>query len=98
MARDGWKDTTLGELITLEYGKGLTKKNRSGSGFPVYGSAGVVGFHKDYLVEGPAIIVGRKGTIGHVEWSVGNCFPIDTAFYVKIRDCLLYTSPSPRDS
>lgn len=86
MSREDWKETTLGELITLEYGKGLTKKNRSGSGFPVYGSAGVVGFHKDYLVEGPAIIVGRKGTIGHVEWSVGNCFPIDTAFYVKVRE------------
>ena len=31
-----------------------------------------------YLVEGPGIVIGRKGTIGEVTWVHKNFFPIDT--------------------
>lgn len=81
-----WPQVELGEIITLEYGKGLKKSERSGEGFPVYGSNGIVGFHKEYLVEGPFIIVGRKGSAGAVTFSEKNGFPIDTTFYVNIID------------
>jgi type I restriction enzyme M protein len=76
----------LGSLITLEYGKPLKKENRTGKGNPVYGSNGVVGFHNEYLVEGPCIIVGRKGSAGAVTYSSRNAFPIDTTFFVKLKN------------
>ena len=79
--RDGWTETTLGEIITLEYGKPLKAENRDGKGFPVFGSAGEVGLHSKPLVnEAPVIVVGRKGTAGAVWWSDLPCSVIDTAY------------------
>jgi type I restriction enzyme, S subunit len=72
----------LGDLFTLEYGSGLPEQMRTNYGYPVYGSNGEVGKHKDYLVKGPGIIVGRKGTVGKVVWSDESFFPIDTTYYV----------------
>lgn len=73
----------LGKIISLEYGKGLTEEERSGSDFPVMGSNGIVGYHDEFLINGPSIIVGRKGSAGAIVYIEENSFPIDTAFYVK---------------
>ena len=79
----------LGSLISLEYGKPMKKENRTGEGFPVFGSNGIVGYHSEYLVEGPCIIVGRKGSAGAVTYSNENAFPIDTTFFVKLKTDLV---------
>ena len=76
-----WIKAQLGEIVTFNYGKSLPEKHRTGLGFPVYGSNGPVGFHDTFLVSGPAIIIGRKGSI-EVTWVHENCWPIDTTFYV----------------
>lgn len=82
-AGDDWTETSLGEIVTFEYGKPLKSENRDGEGFPVFGSAGEVGRHSEPLVkDGPVIIVGRKGTAGAVWWSDVPCSVIDTAYYV----------------
>ena len=81
---DDWTETTLGALITLEYGKPLKAEDRDGQGFPVFGSAGEVGLHsKPLIARAPVIVVGRKGTAGSVWWSSKPCSVIDTAFYVE---------------
>ena len=72
------------EICTLEYGASLPKKSRVVGPYPVMGSNGVSGYHSEYLIEGPAIIVGRKGSAGEVSYVESNCFPIDTAYYVKL--------------
>ena len=72
------------EVCTLEYGASLPKKNRVAGPYPVMGSNGVSDYHSEYLIEGPAIIVGRKGSAGEVSYVKSNCFPIDTTYYVKI--------------
>ncbi|MET1256391.1 restriction endonuclease subunit S [Aliikangiella maris] len=79
-----WPDEEkkLGDVIELAYGKSLPSKSRSGSGFPVFGSNGEVGIHKEKLVSGPFIIVGRKGSYGEVTWSNQSGWPIDTTYYV----------------
>ncbi|QTA83453.1 Restriction endonuclease type I, HsdS-like [Desulfonema limicola] len=79
----GWRVGNIGHVLTLLYGKALKTEDRTGSGFPVYGSNGIVGYHEKYLVEGPGVIVGRKGSMGKVVWSNSNFFPIDTTFYVS---------------
>ena len=48
------------------------------------GSNGVSGYHNEYLIEGPSVIVGRKGSAGEVTYVESNCFPIDTTYYVKL--------------
>ena len=82
---DGWEVTKLGELFTLEYGKGLTKKDRDNGTFPVYGSNGIVGYHSKCLFKGPSIIVGRKGTIGAIAWSDLDAWAIDTTYYIQLK-------------
>ncbi len=71
------------DVCTLEYGASLPKERREAGPFPVVGSNGITGHHAEYLVEAPAIIVGRKGSAGEVTWIDRNCFPIDTTYYVK---------------
>lgn len=79
-----WAITKLGDLFEFEYGKGLIKKNRVESGsFPVYGSNGIVGYHDEFLVEGPVLIVGRKGAAGAISYSPSSCWPIDTTYFVQ---------------
>lgn len=80
---EGWEASKLGEVISLEYGKPLKKELRTGSGFPVVGSSGVIDFHAEFLVEGPGIVVGRKGTVGAVTFLQDNFFPIDTTYFVQ---------------
>ena len=79
------KKDNLGKLIELAYGKSLPARTRSGSGFPVYGSNGEIGRHRELLVEGPFIIVGRKGSFGEVTWSEDAGWPIDTTYFVQLR-------------
>lgn len=80
-----WRNEHLGSLVSLEYGSALHADSRTGQGFPVYGSNGVVGSHDTALVAGPGIIVGRKGSVGAIKWSQADFWPIDTAYWVKPR-------------
>ena len=79
---EGWEVKALGELIELAYGKALKATDRRSGKIPVYGSNGQVGWHHKGLVEGPGIVVGRKGNPGIVTWTHSDFFPIDTTFYV----------------
>ena len=83
---EGWRVTALGDLIELAYGKSLPHRKRKPGSVPVYGSNGQVGWHDERLIDGPGIIVGRKGNPGVVKWSQKPFFPIDTTFYVVPRD------------
>jgi len=74
------------QVCTLEYGASLPKSARIDGPYPVLGSNGVTGYHNKYLVEGPTIIVGRKGSAGEVTYVAENCYPIDTTYFVKLVD------------
>jgi type I restriction enzyme S subunit len=85
-----WEVVRLREIISLEYGKGLPEKNRREGPYPVVGSNGIIGFHKKPLVDGPGIVIGRKGTMGAVSWIDSNFWPIDTTYYIKLKQENLY--------
>ncbi len=78
----GWCTTKLGQLIEFKYGKALPDRMRSGSGFPVYGSNGIVGYHNEALTNRTTIIIGRKGSVGEIHLSELPCFPIDTTYFI----------------
>ncbi|NNO00618.1 restriction endonuclease subunit S [Vibrio sp. B1-2] len=82
---EGWELKRLKDILELAYGKALKKTVRVDGDVPVYGSGGLTGYHNQSLVEGPGIIVGRKGTVGSVYWEPKAFHPIDTVFYVKPR-------------
>ena len=77
-----WETDTIENHLELVYGKSLPAKTRRPGEVPVYGSGGFAGFHDEALIDGPAVIVGRKGTVGSVYWEDRPVFPIDTVFYV----------------
>ena len=79
---EGWEDGKVEDYLKLAYGKSLPARSRRPGGVAVYGSGGITGFHDEALIKGPAIIVGRKGTVGSLYWEDRPIFPIDTVFYV----------------
>jgi len=79
---EGWGVKTLGEVADLNYGKALKKEDRRDGEYPVFGSSGIVGTHDVALVQGPGIVVGRKGNVGSVFWCNEDFFVIDTAYFV----------------
>ncbi|MEW6028357.1 MAG: restriction endonuclease subunit S [Chloroflexota bacterium] len=76
----------LGDICEFAYGKGLKEDERQAGSIPVYGSNGQIGWHNEYLVKGPGIVVGRKGNPGIVTWAQNDFFPIDTTFYVVPKE------------
>ncbi|MCY4463697.1 MAG: restriction endonuclease subunit S [Albidovulum sp.] len=82
---DSWEARRLENFLEFNYGKSLPARKRTPGKFAVYGSGGLVGTHDTALIEGPAVIVGRKGTVGSLYWEDGPAFPIDTVFYVVPR-------------
>ena len=79
---EGWRAGTIGDVLQLKYGKALKADARLGGDVAVVSSAGIVGWHDESVVDGPAIVVGRKGNVGSVHWIDGPCWPIDTAYFV----------------
>ncbi|RIJ63481.1 restriction endonuclease subunit S [Rummeliibacillus sp. POC4] len=78
-----FKAGIIKDFCELKYGKALTKKQRIPGPYPVYGSGGITGTHKEYLIKGPGLIIGRKGSIGTLYLEFNNFYPIDTVFYTE---------------
>lgn len=77
-----WRETTLGDEIELAYGKSLPAHAREAGPYRVFGSNGSVGTHVKAWIEGPGIVVGRKGSVGEVTYSHDAFWPIDTTYFV----------------
>ena len=81
---DKWISVRIRDLFEVSYGKSLTKSKRQASGdYPVVGSSGVVGCHDQFLVEGAAIVVGRKGSVGSLTLLEKSSWPIDTVYFIQ---------------
>ena len=75
----------VGGSVEFQYGSSLPERRRVWGPYPVVGSNGITGFHNEYIVKGPTIVVGRKGSAGEVVWIDKDCYPIDTTYYVTLR-------------
>jgi type I restriction enzyme, S subunit len=77
-----WRASTWGEEISLEYGKALRGHDESRGRYRVFGANGPIGWTSEPLVNGPGVVLGRKGAYRGVEYSREPFFVIDTAYYV----------------
>jgi type I restriction enzyme S subunit len=76
----------LKDVVEIHYGEGLKSDFRDDSyPYPVYGANGVVGRYKEYIVDHESVVIGRKGSCGEIALAMPNFWPIDTAFYTKIK-------------
>jgi type I restriction enzyme S subunit len=78
-----WRTSTWGDEVTLEYGKALRGYSSESGRYRVFGSNGQVGWTDEPLVDGPGIILGRKGAYRGVQYCPDPFFVIDTAYYVR---------------
>ncbi len=82
-----WAQTTLGEVLNLEYGKPLPKERRADNGaFPVYGANGIKCRTNDVYWEKPSIVVGRKGSAGEINIAAGGFWPLDVSYFVVFEE------------
>jgi type I restriction enzyme S subunit len=79
-----WQTHTVGDFLTLEYGKPLDKKDRKVDGlYPAYGANGIKARSDKYLCESKAIIIGRKGSAGELTITEDRFWPLDVTYFVK---------------
>ena len=77
-----WRRSTWGEEVLLEYGKRLRDYSDAAGHLRVFGTNGPIGWTDKPLVNGPGVILGRKGAYRGVHYSPDPFFVIDTAYYV----------------
>ncbi len=83
--KDTWKEISVGDVCSFEYGRPLKEVDRVQGEYPVVGAGNIIGFHNEFYLEGPVISIGRRGaTAGSIQWIEQNCFVIDTAFYIEV--------------
>lgn len=80
---EGWEESTVGDQLTLQRGFDITKKQQRVGDIPVVSSGGVKSHHDTAMIEGPAVILGRKGSVGSVFFLDRDCWPHDTTLWVK---------------
>ncbi len=86
-----WSAVTLGDVLALEYGKSFPEQKRKPGPYGVYGSNGLVDRAHEYLLEERTIVVGRKGSAGEINYAEPKSWPIDTTYYVRIRDARVHS-------
>lgn len=78
-----WACVPLKERLELQYGRALREEDRRKGDVEVYGSNGKVGTHNVQWLDAPGVLVGRKGTVGAVNYANKPYWPIDTVYYLK---------------
>lgn len=79
-----WKETTIGEQVTLQRGFDITKSVQKPGAVPVISTAGVLSYHDTAKCKSPGVIVGRKGnSIGRCHYASEDYWPHDTTLWVK---------------
>jgi type I restriction enzyme S subunit len=85
---EGWISSTLGDIISIRSGIGLTRAKRTDEGkYFVYGGNGITGKHDEYLFEKEKIIIGRVGVhCGNVHITKPKSWITDNAFIVSFDE------------
>lgn len=78
---DRWSVKSIGELVTLQYGKSPKDIFSEDGEYPVIGTGGVTGSTSAYLHEGGTTVIGRKGTINKPSYVDGRFWAIDTTYF-----------------
>lgn len=85
-----WAMTRLKQVATIRYGKALAADSREKNGkIPVFGSSTSTGLHDVAFHHQPSIVIGRKGSVGSVQYVETPFWPIDTVFFLdEILPCV----------
>ena len=79
----GWREVTLGDVLTLQRGFDLPETERVPGSHPVIASTGPVGTHHAAAVQGPGVVIGRSGSLGGGQFINTDFWPLNTTLWVK---------------
>ena len=79
----GWKTLPLGDALTFQRGFDITKDAQRDGPYFVVSSSGPKSTHAEFKVDGPGVIIGRKGSLGTVYYSEKKFWPHDTTLWIK---------------
>lgn len=77
-----WPRAKLKFVARLGYGEALPSDEPLDGVFRVFGSNGPFASFSRANTRAPAIIIGRKGSYGKINWTTEPCFASDTTFFV----------------
>ena len=77
-----WPRAKLKYVTRLDYGETLPRDEPQDGAFRVFGSNGPFAAFSRANTRAPAIIIGRKGSYGKVNWTEEPCFASDTTFFI----------------
>ena len=63
-----WEVKKIKTMMSLQRGHDLTSENFVNGSIPVYGSGGLMGYHKIMTSKAPSIIIGRSGSVGKLQY------------------------------
>lgn len=78
-----WKECKLGDFFELHRGYDLTKSEIKTGPYPVVCSTSIMGYHSEYKVRAPGVVIGRSGTLGEVQFIDKDFWPHNTSLYVS---------------
>ena len=78
-----WVEKRFRDFIQLKRGYDLPNDQMVCGEYPVVASTQIKGFHNEYKVIPPAVITGRSGSLGIVQYTEKKCIPLNTTLYVK---------------
>jgi type I restriction enzyme S subunit len=77
-----WRETTLGQFVSLQRGHDLPAEQRRAGSVPVMGSFGITGWHDQARAPGPGVTVGRSGaSVGVVSYIDCDYWPLNTCLF-----------------
>jgi type I restriction enzyme S subunit len=79
----GWREDIFNNFIKLNRGFDLPEKDIINGNYPVVASTSIKSFHNDYKIGPPAVVTGRSGSLGTVQYINQKCWPLNTSLYVK---------------
>ena len=84
----GWVCVRLGNIINISSGRFLPSNEMKTKGtIPVYGGNGINGYHNEYLIDKPTLIIGRVGFYcGCVHLSTDKAWVTDNAFITTFSE------------
>jgi len=81
--QSGWRPAHLEDLVFFQRGYDITKAEQKPGEFPVVSSSGISSYHSESKVNGPGVVIGRKGSLGTVHYIEGPYWPHDTTLWSK---------------
>lgn len=76
-------ETRIGDVLTFQRGFDITKVEQTEGAIPIVSSSGTSSYHSRWKVDGPGVVIGRKGTLGTTHFLKSKFWPHDTTLWVK---------------